>query len=307
MILIGENIHVISKSVKEAILNKDEEFFKNLIKIQSCMDFIDLNVGPAKGNFAASLPWLTELVQCENSDIGISFDTTNYEEMVLGFEKFNNKSHAFINSTSSDEDKFSKLSDLAIKNDCNIIALTLSKETGIPKTADGRLEIAMDMYERFIEKRLDTDKIFFDPLVLPITADQSQASEAINTIKMIKESFDPPVKTIVGLSNVSNGCPSDLRPIINRVFAVLAWGAGLDAAIIDAKDLELIRILKMLDNDNLANDVDKLYKRLALMIENFEELDDVEYNKDSREESMIIKTAGIILNKNIYSDNFTQI
>ena len=307
MLLIGENIHVISKSVKEAILDKDEEFFKNLIEIQSNMDFIDLNAGPAKGDFAGSLAWLTGLVQEKNPEIGISFDTTNYDEMVSGFEKFKNKSHAFINSTSSDEDKFSKLSDLAVKNNCNIIALTLSKETGIPKTADGRLEIALDMYERFLEKGLDTDKIFFDPLVLPITVDQSQASEAINTIKMIKESFDPPVKTVVGLSNVSNGCPSDLRPLINRVYAVLAWGAGLDAAIIDAKDLELVRILKMLDADNPESNVDKLYKDLALMIENFEELDDVEYNKGSREETLIVKTAGIILNKNIYSDSFTQI
>ena len=307
MLLIGENIHVISKSVKESILNKDEEFFRNLVKIQSNMDFIDLNVGPAKGSFAGSLAWLVEIVQSENPEIGISFDTTNYDEMAFGFEKFKNKSHAFINSTSSDEDKFSKLSDLAMKNDCNIIALTLSKETGIPKTADGRLEIALDMHERFLEKGIDTDKIFFDPLVLPITADQSQASEAINTIKMVKESFDPPVKTVVGLSNVSNGCPAQLRPIINRVFAVLAWGAGLDAAIIDAKDLELVRILKMLDADNPESNVDKLYKNLALMIENFEELEDVEYNKDSREETSIVKTAGIILNKNIYSDSFTQI
>ena len=307
MLLIGENIHVISKSVKEAVINRDDEFFRNLIKIQSNMDFIDLNVGPAKGNFAGSLPWLTELVQEENPKSGISFDTTNYDEMVLGFEKFKNKSHAFINSTSSDEDKFNKLSDLALKNDCNIIALTLSRETGIPKSADGRLEIALDMYERFLEKGLDTDKIFFDPLVLPITADQSQAIEAINTIKMIKESFDPPVKTVVGLSNVSNGCPPDLRPVINRVFAALAWGAGLDAAIIDSKDLELVRILKMLDADNPITNIDKLYKRLALMIENFEELDDVDYNKNSRDESLIIKTAGIVLNKNIYSDSFTQI
>ena len=307
MILIGENIHIISKSVKEAILNKDEVFFRNLIKVQSNMDFIDLNVGPAKGNFAGCMSWLTKLVQEENTDIGISFDTTNYDEMVSGFESFGEKSHAFINSTSSVAEKFEKLSELAINSDCNIIALTLSKETGIPKTSDGRLEIALDMYERFLEKGIDTDRIYFDPLVLPVTADQSQAAEAINTIKMIKESFDPPVKTVVGLSNVSNGCPANLRPQINRVFAVLAFGAGLDAAIIDAKDLELVRILKMLETNNPENNVDELYLKLASMIENFEELEDVDYNKSSKEESLVIKTAGIILNKNIYSDSFTQI
>lgn len=307
MILIGENIHIISKSVKNAILDRDEEFFKKLIRLQSGMDYIDLNVGPAKGDFTESLPWLTELVQSELPQIGISFDTTNYDEMMSGFKKLTTKSKAFINSTSSDIEKFDKLTALAYATECNIIGLTLSKETGIPKTSDGRLEIAADMYERFQDNGIETSKIYFDPLVLPITADQSQASEAINTIKMIKESFDPPVKTVVGLSNVSNGCPAELRPIINRIFAVLAKGAGLDAAIIDAKDSELIRIIKMLDNNNPISAIDELYLRLASMIENFEELEEVKYNKDSKEEDVIIKTAGIILNKNVYSDSFTQI
>lgn len=307
MQLIGENIHIISKTVKEELLNKNEEFFKQMISIQNNMDFIDLNVGPAKGKFSGVLPWLTELVQKYDRNIGISFDTTNFEEMVCGFEKYKNKSNAFINSTSSDVEKFDRLSDLALKNDCNIIALTLSKETGIPKTADGRLEISFDMYEKFLEKGLDTEKVYFDPLVLPLTADQSQAVEAINTIKMIKESFDPPVKTVVGLSNVSNGCPSNIRPLINRVFAVLAYGAGLDAAIIDAKDVELVRILKMLQENNPQSSIDDVYIKLSSMIENFEDLESVVYNKNSREESLIIKTAGVIMNKNVYTDSFTQI
>ena len=46
MILIGENIHVISKSVQNALQQRDEEFIRNLVKLQSYMDYIDLNVGP---------------------------------------------------------------------------------------------------------------------------------------------------------------------------------------------------------------------------------------------------------------------
>ena len=307
MQLIGENIHIISKIVKEELLNRNEDFFKNIILMQNCMDYIDLNVGPAKGKFSGALPWLTELVQKYSPNTGISFDTTNYEEMLSGFEKYSNKSKSFINSTSADVEKFDKLSDLALENDCNIIALTLSKNTGIPKTSDGRLEIACDMYERFLEKGIDSEKIYFDPLVLPVTADQSQAIEAVNTIKMIKESFDPPVRTVVGLSNISNGCPANIRPLINRIFAVLAFGAGLDAAIIDAKDYELVRIIKMLELKNPQNNIDELYISLSKMVENFEDLDSVTYNKNNSEESLIIKTAGILLNKNVYTDSFTQI
>ncbi len=306
MILIGENIHIISTSVKEAYLNKNEKFFKNLISLQDNMEYVDLNVGPAKGDFSGILPWLTNLVQKYSPQKGISFDTTNFEEMVNGFETFKNSSNTFINSTSSDEEKFEKLSNLALKKNCNIIALTLSKETGIPKTSDGRLELAFSMYERFLEKGVDTNKIFFDPLILPICADQSQASEALNTIKMIKESFDPPVKTVIGLSNVSNGCPSNLRGLINRVFAVLAYGAGLDCAIVDAKDLELVRIIKMLEEKLPQSETDNLYMKLAQMIENFENPEDIEYNKDSKEEMNIMKTVSILLDNEVYSNCFTQ-
>ncbi|HIT91763.1 MAG TPA: dihydropteroate synthase, partial [Candidatus Stercorousia faecigallinarum] len=295
---------VISKQVREALINRDEKFISELIKIQSNMDFIDLNIGPAKGDMEEILPWLASLVK-KYSDLNISFDTTNSDEMRNGLENFDGKT--FINSTSSDEPRLSRMTDMAAEFGSNLIALTLSKETGIPKTSDGRLEIAFNIYEKCLEKDIDSEKLFFDPLILPVNVEQSQGLEAINTIKMIKESFDPPVKTVVGLSNISNGCPKEIRPLINRVYACLAFGAGLDAAIIDAKDVELVRILKMLSENIPQSDIDNLYIKLAQMIREFGELDDVEFDKKCVEQLRIIKTAGVLLNREIYSHSFTQI
>lgn len=304
MILIGENIHVISKIVREALIKRDENFVLDLINAQNKMDYIDLNIGPAKSDLIDVLPWLAKIIQ-NNSECGISFDTTNSEEMKKGLQSFGGKT--FINSISLDDERIEKIGGLAVEYGSNLIALTLSKENGIPKDADGRLEIAFNIYEKCLEKGIDNEKLFFDPLILPICVDQSQGIEAINTIKMIKESFDPPVKTVIGLSNVSNGCPKDLRPLINRVYASLAFGAGLDAAIIDAKDDELIRILKMLEMNSPKSQLDKLYVNLSDMISNFGELDDVEFNKDDIEQLKVIKTARILLNNEIYSHSFTQI
>lgn len=304
MILIGENIHVISKIVREALIKRDENFVLDLINSQNKMDYIDLNVGPAKSDLVEVLPWLAKIIQ-NNSECGISFDTTNSEEMKKGLEVFKGKT--FINSISLDDERIEKVGGLAVEYGSNLIALTLSKENGIPKDADGRLEIAFSIYEQCLEKDIDNEKLFFDPLILPICVDQSQGIEAINTIKMIKESFDPPVKTVIGLSNISNGCPKDLRPLINRVYASLAFGAGLDAAIIDAKDDELIRILKMLEMNSPKSQLDKLYINLSDMISNFGELDDVEFDKNDLEQLKVIKTARILLNNEIYSHSFTQI
>lgn len=304
MILIGENIHVISKIVREALIKRDENFVLDLINAQNKMDYIDLNVGPAKSDLIDVLPWLAKIIQ-NNSECGISFDTTNSEEMKKGLQSFGGKT--FINSISLDDERIEKIGGLAVEYESNLIALTLSKEDGIPKNADGRLEIAFSIYEKCLEKGIDNEKLFFDPLILPICVDQSQGIEAINTIKMIKESFDPPVKTVIGLSNISNGCPKDLRPLINRVYASLAFGAGLDAAIIDAKDDELIRILKMLEMNSPKSQLDKLYINLSDMISNFGELDDIEFDKNDLEQLKVIKTARILLNNEIYSHSFTQI
>lgn len=304
MILIGENIHVISKSVREALVLRDEKFIGELVKLQKNMDYIDLNVGPAKGDMEGILAWLSSIVKKE-SDLNISFDTTNFDEMKRGLEAFSGKS--FINSTSKDEPRLEKMTDLALEFGSNLIALTLSKETGIPKTSDGRLEIAFEIYEKCMEKGIDSSKIFFDPLILPVSVDQSQALEALNTIKMIKESFEPPVKTVIGLSNISNGSPKEMRGLINRVFAVLAYGAGLDAAIIDAKDTELVRIFRMLEKQSPQNGIDELYISLANMISDFSDLSDIIYDKSSEEQTKIIKTAGILMNNEIYSHSFTQI
>lgn len=306
MILIGENIHIISPTIREALLSKNKSVILTLLDKQKNMDFVDLNVGPARGDLKGVMSWLTEIVMT-HSEIGISFDTTNSDEMFSGLMKFNRPEKSFINSTSNDIERFEKMTDLALEFGSNLIALTLSKDTGIPKAADGRLEIAFEMYENTLAKGINPDKLFFDPLVLPLSVDQSQGIEVLGTIKMVKESFDSPVKTVIGLSNISNGSPAELRPLINRVFGVLAYGVGLDAVIADACDNELIRIFKMLDSGRPQENIDNLYLDLVQKMSEFPDYPIVEYDKNDEEQVKIIKTLDIIFNRKIYSHSFTLI
>lgn len=304
MILIGENIHIISKSVRSALESRDEIFINNLIEIQKNMDYVDLNIGPARGELSGVFEWLVPLV--ENAGLKISFDTTNSDEMLSGLTGVKNSNDCFINSTSLDMPKFEVLTNMAVNYGSNLVALTMSKDTGIPKTSDGRLEIAFEIYEKCVEKGIESEKIFFDPLVLPVCADQPQALESLNTIRMIKESFDPPVKTIIGLSNISNGCLNDVRPLINRVYAVLAYGAGLDAVIMDAKDTELVRIFRMLESNKPQVEVDNLYLTLAKMSSEFSDFKKIDYDVDNKEQASIVKTVEILTGQKIYSHSFTR-
>lgn len=306
MILIGENIHIISPVIRTALLERNESVILSLLDKQKAMDFADLNVGPAKGELSGIMPWLCDITE-KNSTLGVSLDTTNAEEMAAGLMCLKNPSKAFINSTSNDAVRFEKMTDLALEFKSNLVALTLCKDRGIPKTADGRLEIAFEMYENALAKGIAAYKLYFDPLVLPVSVDQPQGLEVLATIKMIKESFDPPVKTVIGLSNISNGSPSNLRPLINRVFGVLAFGAGLDAVIADAGDAELIRIFKMIESGVPEKTSDSLYLSLVENMSNFPDFDNIEYDAEDVEQSAVMKTVDIIFNRKIYSHSFTLI
>lgn len=306
MILIGENIHIISKTVQNALAERDETFVLDLIKKQSHMDYIDLNVGPAKGNLEGILTWLCDLVE-KNTDLKISFDTTKAEEMRKGLEKSKRPQDCLLNSASADKERLENVTNLAAEFGSNLIALTLNKEVGIPKSADDRLNLAFEIIEKCSEKGIANEKIFFDPLILPVSVDQAQAQEALNTIQMIKQSFDPEVMTTIGLSNISNGSPKELRPLLNRVFAVLAFGAGLDSAIIDAFDTELINTIKILENQAPKSPIDELYINLADMIRDFFDFGEISYDKNDPKQIEIIKTARILLNKEVYTHSFRQI
>ncbi|HLF86593.1 MAG TPA: dihydropteroate synthase DHPS, partial [Nitrospiria bacterium] len=86
--------------------------------------------------------------------------------------------------------------------------------------------------------------IYLDPLILAINCMQDQAKEGIRAIKLFQEINDPPMKTSVGLSNISNGCPKELREIINRTYLSLLIYEGLTAAIADPTDKALMDVVK---------------------------------------------------------------
>lgn len=304
--LIGENIHIISKSIREALNSRDEAFVLDLLKKQNSMEYTDLNVGPAKAGLEGVLPWLVEIVQ-KNTNLGLSLDTTNKDEMRKGLLACKSTENTFINSASDDVERLESMTDLASEFNTKLIALTLNNSIGVPNNADSRVELALDIYETCMIKGISNDRIYFDPLVLPISVAQNQAIETLNTIKILKESFEPSCNTLIGLSNISNGSPKELRPLINKTFLAFAIGAGLDSAIVDATDESLFNMVQMIENKTPCSKSDELLLDLTSVITDFKDISDVVYDKNDKDSLAIFKTACIIMNKEIYSHSFTQV
>ncbi|MBE0480499.1 MAG: dihydropteroate synthase, partial [Dehalococcoidia bacterium] len=247
MISIGESIHIISQNVRAAVESRDKAFIQDLAmqQVKKGADYLDLNIGPQKKAGAEVMPWMVQTVQ-EVTDTLLSLDTTNAVAMEAGLKVC--KKTPLINSTDSTPERLSALMPLAAKYNANIISLTLAKG-GLPTSADARVELAAErIFPAAAENGVPNERIFLDPLVLTVNGNQDQAQETINAVRFFKQMTDPAPMTTCGLSNVSNSCPAEIRPLLNRVFLVMMMGAGLDSAILDTLDHEIMDTVRMIKN-----------------------------------------------------------
>lgn len=238
MFIIGERINGMFNDVRQAIKEKNKGIIQDLaIKQISCgANALDVNVGPTSSNSKDAMEWLVKSIT-EVTDITLSIDTTKYEVMETGLSLCRSKS--IINSVNANEDKMKSLFALAKKHNSSIIGLTMDM-SGIPKDSEGRLELAMKIVAYAMEQGFSTSELYIDAVILPANVAQPHAKEVLKTIRDSKMLADPSPKTILGLSNVSQGALPQNRTLINRVYLAMAISNGLDAAIMDVMDKELM-------------------------------------------------------------------
>lgn len=237
MLIIGEKLSIIAKRVREAMEKRDKGPIQEIAKRQADQGagMIDANIGPAEDGGEDLMKWMVTTIQ-EAVQLPVCLDTTNIQAVEAGIKAHNNEwGKPLINSTSNDPERFPML-ELAAKYQVPIIALTVGKG-GLPADAEERAEIAAEIMARAMEYGLPVEEIYLDPLVLQIATTQDQALHVIKTIKMFQELNDPPMKTVVGLSNISNGCPKHIRPILDKHYLTLLMYEGLSAAIADAAEV----------------------------------------------------------------------
>jgi 5-methyltetrahydrofolate corrinoid/iron sulfur protein methyltransferase len=239
MLIIGEKINGMFKNVREAIQSRNKVVIQELAKrqIECGAQVLDINTGPASINPKEDMEWLVTTVR-EVSSVPLAIDTTKPDVMRHGLELAGEGS--FINSTSGDREKLDIFLPMAKEFNAKVIALTMTK-SGVPLTAEGRLEIASNIVAVAIEYDIDPQNLYIDAVILPVNVAQDHARAVLQTIRECKLLCDPPPKTVLGLSNVSQG--TNMRSLIDRTFLVLALANGLDAAILNPLDEELINAM----------------------------------------------------------------
>lgn len=237
MLIIGEKLSIIAKRVREAMQKKDKGPIEEIARTQwkAGAGMIDANIGPAEDGGEELMKWMVTTIQ-EAVPLPVCLDTTNYKAIEAGLQVHNNEwGKPLINSTSNDPERFPMLF-LAGKYNSRIIGLTIGKG-GLPADAEERAGIAAEIMARAMEYGVPLEDIYLDPLVLQIATSQDHALKVIKAVRMFQELNDPPMKTVVGLSNVSNGCPKHIRPILNKYYLGLLIYEGLTAAIADPHEV----------------------------------------------------------------------
>ena len=303
MRIIGENIHILSPKVKEAIANRDRKFFQDLAvrQVEAGAWAVDLNIGPQKKLGHEILPWLVEAVQ-EVVDVPLCLDTTNLGAIEAACEII--KRQPIINSTSAEAERLEKVPLVARKYNTKLIGLTMEAE-GIPISADARVNIALEkLIPRCEEVGMPLEDLIIDPLVLTVSGCQQYVPECVEAVRTLQVTG---AGVQVGLSNVSDAVPNEMRPLINRVYCVMLMGAGLDTMIADPFDKhqnEFIRIVEQRD-DSAA--LGRLLLALYDAVAAGEELSADAVDFSDPDQAAVWKTVQILLNKVIYADSYLRV
>ncbi|MEK6715333.1 MAG: dihydropteroate synthase [Candidatus Omnitrophota bacterium] len=239
MFIVGELINGMYRNVREAIKDKNKKIIQEiaLAQTKAGASALDVNCGPASATPGDTMKWLVESIQ-EVVDTPLCLDSTKADVIEAGLSMAKNKT--IINSTGADKERLDILVPLALRYNSLLIGLAMNKK-GVPQDRFQRLELAAQIVTYCQENNFNLSDLYLDPIILPVNVAQSQGTEALEAIREFKLLSEPPPKTIVGLSNVSQG--TGVRSLINRTFLVMAQACGLDGAILDPLDKDLMDAL----------------------------------------------------------------
>ncbi|HUX03123.1 MAG: dihydropteroate synthase [Phycisphaerae bacterium] len=271
MIAIAERINGMFTDVKQALADKDPKPIQDLARrqTQAGAAYLDINVGTAAADQVAAMKWLVETAQ-EAAPTPLCLDSQKPDVIRAGLSVCDTARGVLLNSSplskKSDPEVLEKYLAMAQEANGKLIALTMNAE-GVPQNVDKRVEIAAEILTRAMEAGLAPDRLFIDPIILPVNVPgaQEQPGNILAAMDQIRLLSDPPPHITMGLSNLSQGTAE--RSLINRIFLAIAVSHGCDSAIVDVLDeplVDAVATAEMLMNKQIYSDSFlKAYRSIA--------------------------------------------
>ncbi|MBR2912367.1 MAG: homocysteine S-methyltransferase family protein [Oscillospiraceae bacterium] len=226
--IIGERINPTGKKrFKQALVEHDIDYILNqaIVQVQAGADILDVNVGLPDIDEAEMMQSAVKAIQ-GITDVPLQLDTTKPDALEAGLRIYNGK--PIVNSVNGEEESLSTVLPLVKKYGAAVVGLTLDKN-GIPKTAEGRFEIAKRILDRALALGIRREDVYIDCLTLTASAEQEGVTETLSALTRVKQELG--LRTVLGVSNISFGLPN--RELVTRTFLTMALHAGLDLPIIN--------------------------------------------------------------------------
>jgi 5-methyltetrahydrofolate corrinoid/iron sulfur protein methyltransferase len=299
MIRIGENLNVMVKKIGAAMMERNPKPIQDLAmaEAKAGVDYIDINLGPARKEGGALMTWVVQTVQ-EVVDTPLYLDTINIEAIEAGLKVYQNKKgKAVINSIMARPESMESKFPLAQKYNAGLVAL-LWGPAGLPRDANERGVLAAELMQKATEFGIPNEDVWIDPIVTPVTSPQSQVQvpSCVEFMMMFQDfqEMAPGLRSTCGLSNVSNGAPDHLRPILNQTYMMMLERYGMVGAIVDAFDEEL----KTFATGSRADLRELVFRTM--------DGEDVDPGTLTKEQVNYIKTTKVLMGKILYSDSWLE-
>ncbi len=288
---IAESINIMSKTIGPAIREQQKGPIQKMAEeeLAAGADMLDLNLGPARKAGDEMMAWLVNTVQEVKKDVRLALDTTNTIAIEAGLKVVNER--ALVNSIDANPEKMGGRLELVKKYDADFVALTMSEE-GIPRDANERAVALSTIMATADELGIDHARFWVDPIVLPVSVDINQVKAYMEFLPMIKD-IVPGATNTCGLSNVSNGAPTDeLRGILNRVYLLMLYNLGQESAIVDAYDKDMMDICQ------------GKWEAQAAFVKRLQDGEQLSASNDT--ETMLLKTFRVLNGDVLYSHSWLE-
>ena len=295
MLIIGENINIMSKTIGAAMKERNPKPIQELAErlVAAGADYLDLNIGPARKGGAELMEFVVKTVQ-EVVNVPLFLDTTNIEAIEAGLKAYDDSyGRPIINSIMARPDRMEALIPMAQKYGAGFVALLYGPE-GLPRDENERGVLAAELMAAAEAAGCEPEYVFIDPVVVPVTSQQIELQGCTNFFAMLSD-IAPGYNSTCGLSNVSNGAPNELRPILNQTYLIMLRKYGLKSAIADPLDETLMKI---------ARDEMKDIEQLVWKVMDGETIDPNTLNET---ELKYYKTARVLLNQTLYSHSWLEL
>ena len=296
MILHGESLNVISKVIGTAFKERDPKPIQEeaLDQKERGMDYIDINLGPAKKDGHELMPWVCQVVQEVVPDIPLLLDTSNISAIEEGLKVLKPANHPhIINSIMARPERYEVMLPLAVKYDADMVALLWGPD-GLPRDENERAALAVELIYAANEAGVANERIWVDGIVTPVNIQQAQLVSLLNFMMML-EDIAPGVKSTCGLSNISNGPPVELRPILNTTYMIMLERYGMKAVISDPLDTNLTAVAK----GKRPEIVDIVHQAMDGTAPDPASID--------KELGDYVKTVKVIMGETLFSDSYLEI